>query len=311
MMYVLDKAREGYDERLALFNIPPVETAIQETYYKDYRPVGQISGKSTLEFEVYNNSADYIILSQISLLLTLQMLTDKGVPITSADDVSLVNFAACTAFTQQDLPIQHQLITSSIGSNFGYKAMFDILLKYGRNEQLSWMSLAGFHKDTKGLMDNCEPKDSANNGLGARYTKTKDGKKVMYKTKLFMDICQQNRFLLGNLPINLKLYPATDKHRLTYKNVAEKFYSLNILDATLIIPFAKIHPGMLTAQAEVLKKEMALYPFIRSEIKAYNIATSSFNWTMDNLFQDSIPKRLIVAFLVSASYSGDNEKKQL
>ena len=87
-----------------------------------------------------------------------------------------------------------------------------------------------------------------------------------------------------------------------------KSYSVHIDDATLIIPFAKIHPGMLMAQAETMKREPALYPFTCSEVKAYNIATGSFSWTMDNPFQDSIPKRFVVGLVDSSAYSGDNQK---
>ena len=314
MTYVLENAREGYDERLALFNTPPVETAIQEIYYKDYRPVGQMAGNTALEFEVYNNSSDYILLSKIYLLLTLQLVTDKGTAIGATDNVGLINLPACSIFRQQDFAIQHQIITSSIGTNFAYKAILDALLKHGRSDELSWMSLGGFYRDTKGIMDDCTPKESPNNGLGNRYKLTASGKKVMLKTQLFMDICQQDRMLLNNLPLNIKLYPATDEFRLMYTNITgaaattAKSYSVNIVDAKLVIPFVKIHPGMLTAQAELMKKEWALYPFTRSEIKAFNISTGSFNWTTDNLFQDSIPKRLVLAFMSSANYSGNNEK---
>ena len=40
MSFVLNNAPEGFDERLAFFNVPPVETAIEDIYYKEYRPTG-------------------------------------------------------------------------------------------------------------------------------------------------------------------------------------------------------------------------------------------------------------------------------
>ena len=312
MSFVLNKAKEGYDNRLALFNVPPVETGIVDIYYKDFRPTGQLSKGATLEFDVNNTSSDYIIPSDISLLLTLQLLDDKNKPITSANEVAFVNFPASSIFRQQDLSIQQQIITSSVGSNHPYKCMFDVLLNQGRNDQLSWMALGGFEKDTAGSMDDFQAKDTGNTGLSNRYNKTKDGKKVIYKTKLFSDICQQERLLVNGLPINVKLYPSTDQFSLLYKtqpstSEASKSYSVNIEDATLIVPFAKINAGMLMAQAELMKREMALYPFTRSEIKGYNIPKGSYSWTMDNLFQDSIPKRMVLAFVESSAYSGHEQ----
>ena len=344
MAYVLQNAKQGYDRRLALFNSPPVETAIQEIYYKDYKPVSQMtSGNTALEFEVQNSSSDYIMLQDICLMLTLQILNDKGKPISVDDNVGLVNFPACTIFRQQDFSLQQKILTSSIGSNFQYKAILDALLQYGKNDQLTWMSLGGFHKDDSGEgMDDNNASSSANGGLSSRYDTTAGGKKAVFRTKLFNDVCQQSRMLVNGVPINIKLYPTTDKERLMYPDrtgttpppssffkvkktgkyettdpdpgspgvpeVQSKYYSLSIEDATLIVPYAKIHPCLLTKHAEVMKKEMALYPFTRSELKTYNIAAGSYNWTMDNIFQDSVPKRLILACVDSGAYAGNNEK---
>ena len=277
MTFILEKARKGYDKRLSLFNSPPVEVAIQEIYHKHYRPISQITRDSTLEFEVYNNSSDYILMNEITLLLSLQILTDTGKRIKLGNNVALVNFPACTIFRQQDFAIQHQILTSSIGTNFQYKAVLDALLRYGQNDQLSWMSVAGFNKDGAGdkIIDDHNPANSPNDGLNSRYERTKGGQIAQYKTKLFNDVCDQERFLLNGLPINLKLYQAKDKQRLMYADIVSSYFSnkftgdtdgkatpttpvpptsplpppkedaeyyvLDIVDATLVVPYAKIY----------------------------------------------------------------------
>ena len=65
---------------------------------------------------------------------------------------------------------------------------------------------------------------------------------------------------------------------------------------------------MLMAQAEILKREMALYPFTRSEIKTYNIPSGGKQWSMDNLFQDAIPNLVRIAIVESEAYTASNEK---
>ena len=314
MSYILDKAVEGYDQRLALFNVPPVETAIQDVYIKDYRPIGQISRGSTLEFDIPNNSSDYIILNEISMLLSLQIYSDKNEKVGATNDVTLINLPASAHFRQVDLSIQQQVITSSVGSNYPYKAIFDTLLESGKSDQETWLTLAGYYKDTAGGMDGFNAvKNSTNSGLSSRHHKTKTGKKAIFKSKLFVDICQQKRLLLNGLPINIKLYPGPDLFSLMHPNIeasalaGSKSYYVHIDDATILVPYARIHPGMLMAQSEMLKKEMALYPFTRSEVKGYNIPKGNHSWMMDNLFQDAIPKRLVIGLVKSSAYSGANQ----
>ena len=315
MTFVLNNAEEGFDHRVSLFNVPPVETAIQDIYVKDYRPIGQISKGSTLEFDVHNNSSDYIVLKDISLLLDVIIHDDKNKPVTAKNIVSLVNLPISSLFRQFDFSIQQQNITSTVGSNNAYKSIFDVLLKKGEKEWKTVMSVAGFFPDSAESMDDFILGDG-NTGLSNRHLMTKSGKTLRLKSNMFVDICQQDRLLINGLPINLKFYPAPDNFALMFKTpdpkdtgyaTMSKSYSVIIQDATLLVPYARMHPGVLTAHGEMLKKEMALYPFTRSEIKAYNIPKDSYTWTMDNLFQDSIPKCLVVGFVLSSAYSADNQ----
>ena len=311
--YVLDNAKEGYDERLSLFEPLPVETAIEDVYYKDFRPLGAVSKGSTLEFDVQNNSMDYIWLSDIYLLLTLKILDDKDKGITDANDVTFVNFPSASIFRQVDVAAQHQVITSSVGPNYPIKAMIDTLLYKGKNEHESTLKLSGFEKDTAGSLAEFIPSKATNAGLSNRYTKTSTGKPIKYKTKIYVDILQQKRLLIPGVPLNIKLFPSLDKFALMYKSppstaTVSKSYTFEIVDATLVVPHVKINPGMLAAQGERLKKEMALYPFKRSEIKTYNIAEKTNSWSMDNLFQDCIPDRLVITTIDSLGYIGTNNK---
>ena len=241
MSFILDKSKEGFDERLNVFTVPPVETAMQQIYVKEYRAIGQISKGSTIEFDVQNNSSDYIILKDIYLNLWLDILDDKDVKIKPTHKVTYTNLPSASVFRQVDVQIQQQVITSSVGPNYPYKAMLDTLLYTGKNDQLTWLSLGGYTKDTAGNLDDFRPNSTANGGLSTRYTKSRHGKATSYKTKLFVDILQQDRLLLNGLPINIKLYPALDKFALVYEtptgtNKDCPRYSVNISNALLYVP---------------------------------------------------------------------------
>ena len=317
MSFVLDKAVEGYDERLGLFETLPVETATEKIYEKTFYPIGQITKGTTLEFDIQNNSSDYISLSGIYLLITLRILDDAGKAVKSSlnknpHPVTFINYISSTIFRQVDVSIQHQVITSSVGSNFPYKVMLDTLLHTGKSEQESWLVMSGYHIDTAGSLGDCDPTDTTNSGLNKRYAISKTGKGVTYKTKIAVDILQQKKYLLPGVPINIKLYPASDLFCLMYEkqvgDAVSKSFSYDIMDAALVVPHVKVNPGLFIAHNELLKSEMALYPYTRSEIKSYNITKGAQSWSMDSIFQDSIPHRLVIALVESQSYIGNNLK---
>ena len=86
-----------------------------------------------------------------------------------------------------------------------------------------------------------------------------------------------------------------------------KSNKLKIKNASLDVPFCEIHPGLMLKQAEILKDKPAIYPFVRSSIKAFNIPISSWDYMTENIFQDEIPHRLVVGLVKTAAYIGDSQ----
>ena len=160
-----------------------------------------------------------------------------------------------------------------------------------------------------------------------------------------MDIAEVDKCLINGVPLNIKLFQATDDFRLSYQinppaseesrskrtttpsqpqtdsqsnaqsqksstptaSTKPRKFSLNITNAVMKIPFAKIHPALLLAHANTLEKKPAIYPFIRSDLKSFNIPQGSLHWGTENLFQNTIPKKLIVCLVSSKAFSGSPE----
>ena len=335
MAFVMENAFEGFQEDLDIFQVPPVQTGRKYDYTKDYTPTGVLSGSSVLEFDVQNTSPDYIRLNKTRLSLKLKILDDRGKPITSVDTVGLINLPSSTIFRQMDLSLQQTVVTTSIGPNFGYKSLIDVLMEYGVNDQLGWLSIAGYEKDSSGMMDDCE--NDGNEGLDKRREKTANGEEMSVRTSLFMDIAKQDRLIPNKTPLNIKLFPHTDKFRLMYKSLSAKFnhdddncqleddsgtgtavppvasrtsktYSLQITSAILTVTYTKLHEGLLVLQDKMFLQKPAVYPFIRSDIKTFNIPSNTYTWTRDNIFQNKLPKRLVIGMVSADSYSGFHEK---
>lgn len=62
--------REAMPSQLSLFDIPPTQTAVENIYFQDVRPVSQIAGNSPIEFLLSaQNGMDYIDLKRGRLYL--------------------------------------------------------------------------------------------------------------------------------------------------------------------------------------------------------------------------------------------------
>ena len=133
--------------------------------------MGQINKGSAIEFNVPGTSNDYIDLAKTRLHVKLRILRTDGTPIDSSDEVSLSNLCLHSLWCQVDVSLGQKVITTSIGINYPYKAILDVLLHYGHDAKDSQLQAEGYYKDTAGAMD----MTSGNSGYLQRRTLTRYG----------------------------------------------------------------------------------------------------------------------------------------
>lgn len=300
MAFMFDNAKESNTSDLSLFARPAVDTAVTAVSYREYRSTGQITNGSPIAFSLVGSSNEYIHLKNIVLRVRAKIVKEDGTAVTEDDKVAFVNNAGNSLFRQVDVKLQQKLVTNSVGTNYPYKAYLDGLTGYGPavENQL-------FIKDRAEHMDTSDPGAAlGNSGLTVRWVWTKKGQEVILEGPLFVDILQQDRMLLDGVAVDIQLFPHTDAFVLMAKDDAVK-YRVDISDATLSVPHNAMAPGILLGISERLKEKNALYPFLRSDVKTFNIAAGSYTWTGDNLFQDSVPSRLVVGLISGAAYNGN------
>jgi len=123
---------------------------------------------------------------------------------------------------------------------------------------------------------------------------------------MYTDITQQDRLLINGVQLDLKLIPNSDSFVLFFPTVGVPGqYSFQIGEAVLKVCQVKLNPGVLISHAEQLKTFPALYPYMRSDVKSFNIQPGTFAWGMDDIFQGQIPSRVVVALLPSQAYTGN------
>lgn len=388
MAYVIEGTTQGFGPQLDYFEPAQTETGILERYYKEIKSSGILSPYSVLEFNINNDSPDFIDPSGIQMMLEYQIMNDEGVACTANDTCGPINMPIATFFNQVDFCLEQKNISLSVGANYGYKAIIDTLLNRGMEARMSFMEIAGFYKDTPEYMEDTTCR--RNLGLRSRMQLTQNKKTAKLYSPLFVDFLKQKKFLLNGIKSNIKFHPAPDKFRLNWESpISEQptnkpvsgtegknedpvskttldpsgsgtsgsgsgsgsssgsgsgsgsgtgsatssgsgsgsgsgttsepattpsvkpkkseYFKLKYLDASLYVPFIKVHPGFLVEMSEKMKTKPVIYESERSEIKAFSVPGGNFQFVTEDIFNDSIPKKLIIGMVSGRSYAGDNQ----
>ena len=165
-----------------------------------------------------------------------------------------------------------------------------------------------FYKDTEGAFDDTDPFLGRNRGLVNREKYTRESRSVDMEGVPLTDICQVDRYILNGVEISFKfwqtkpqLHLMSAKPRPLYKTVIEKA----VLKVCRVLPT----PHMAQAhQATLNKKHLALYPYLKCEVKRFTIPRGVHDFTHDDLFQGMIPTRLFVGMVSNEALNGTYRK---
>ena len=142
-----------------------------------------------------------------------------------------------------------------------------------------------------------------NMGLRDRAVYTWNEKSVDMLGPLFLDIANQERLIINNVRIKFKFYPSADEFLLINKDTG--VYKTVIEDIKMKVAAVQVAPRIMAGHALAMEKGPAQYYIKRSELKTFAIPASSDMYTATDLFCNRVPSRLIIGFVDSAAYLGN------
>ena len=159
---------EGIPSELTLFDLPPTQTAVQDAYFAEIRPLSQISNDVPLEFRIAtSNTLDYLDLRGSQLYVKLKVTKSDGSNLDGSSKVGPVNLFLQSIFSTVEVTLQNK-VTLTCTSN-PYRSMIQTLLNYGEDAENSQLTTQLFRKDTSVAIDDCDTAGS-NDGLVERTT---------------------------------------------------------------------------------------------------------------------------------------------
>jgi len=304
MALVHSESTECASSQLELFSLPATQTSILQGSWISHHPVTTIAENGPLEF-VINGSEEYISLSDSYLQIRAKITDPEGGDLDEGTAVGPVNLFLHSLFNQVDVFLNDRLVSES-SSTYPYRSMFEVLLNFGYDSTATQLSSALFFKDSPAHMDTSNPFASAatsNSGLKSRGSYTDGSKFVDMIGRLHSDIFLQDRMLLNNVDLKIKLHRSKNSFCLMAADEAVG-YKVKIVDAILHVRKVKLNPGVILGHAKALERSTAKYPLSRVVVKSFTVSAGDLSVTKENLFLGNLPKKLVVGFVSNAAFNG-------
>jgi hypothetical protein len=291
-------------EKMDIFEVPATQTSALKTTVTEYRPINVIDSNSPLEFLVQSSLDEYINLSETKLSLKLRVdLKQKDVNAATWEKIAPVQNLLPSIFEQVDLIIGDKQITGSHQTN-AYRAYFDTLVGFNKAAKSSFLSTQGWYEENISSVNNVSTIRGAYLAPDADATDLTKGSVMNLTGKLYLDLAQQMKPILGGATLRFKLTPNSPKFYLHSKEATME-PKVVFLEASLEVSKTKVSQEIVEAHAAALRQGPALYPITRSEVKKFTINSGVLDVKIDNAISGQMPRQIFMALVDNKACNGD------
>lgn len=242
--------REAMPSQLSLFDLPPTQTAVENIYFQDVRPISQISDSSPIEFQLSaQNGMDYIDLKRSRIYVKLKVMNGDAV-LGDDDIVGPVNLLLQSLVSQVDVSMQNKPINSS-GAHYPYLSMLNTLINFGTDAKSSQLTSQLWVSDAAGEFDDCNAKTGRNSGLLKRALLIKGSKTIDLEGPIMHELFQINRYILNQVGISIKFYRTRPEFCLLSTTSTGKKYTIKLEEVILRVCKCKINPAVILSHASL------------------------------------------------------------
>ncbi len=196
----------------------------------------------------------------------------------------------------------NQELVSTTNQKYMYKAFIETVLNNSASTKRYQLKNAGYYGDTANK--DTDFNLSYNRGMEERYHKFRAGNKVELMGFLQSDIMGIQASIVNGVEINITLTPNLDSIRL--QGFGSKIRGNMIIDKIILyVCKRQMSKEVVVAHADIMESAEAVYPYKRSEVRAYNGHRGQSEVIVENPYQSNIPTRFIVAMIDAAAYMGN------
>jgi hypothetical protein len=182
----------------------------------------------------------------------------------------------------------------------------ETILNYGLSATQTQLQSQLFYKDT-GDISAADYVRASNRGLLSRGAHTEASRVVEMEGPVYIDIAQQNRFILNGIQINYKFWPSSNAFRIMSPAKNANF-KVELQEAVLKVCMVDLAPELILGHAETLKTGPAMYFYENTVMKSYSIPRGQYECNIEDMYNGNVPIRLVVGLVSSKGFMGNYEK---
>ena len=142
-----------------------------------------------------------------------------------------------------------------------------------------------------------------NTGFTTRARYFAESKQVEMIGNLWCDFAKQNRYLINNVPVKLRMIPSRPEFLLLAEE-SSPGYKFKITEVVFQAVMVKVDPELIIGLSEALHKKPAESPFNDSVMSIQTIPAGEFGRVFENLFSTECPSEVVVGLVTSQQFNG-------
>jgi hypothetical protein len=312
-------SQPGVDNSLNLFSLPPTTVAFNKSTLRELLPITALDNNGPYCFRIFSDN-QFIDLSRtwfyLETCIEKQTATGTWVKIGTTNDdknVSVCNNFGNSFIKRLDIKVNGKEIFNS-GTNYAYRAYLNHEL-FTSNETRKTLSEAScYYADTHA---NPPPLYYENEGFKNRKARFAQGQTCYTMSKLDFDLAEQSNLFINNVDILFTIYRNDDdwliiapNHSVTEANAggtenATK-YRIKVLAMKIYVVMVDVVQNLQNVIARHLISEPAKYALRKVDVRNFYLGPGRQDLVY-NVFQSTVPRRLIVGFVNRRSFIGDKK----
>ena len=294
---------------LDLFTVPNTQVEMNKGFWEDVDPVSSIGASYTIEFLCAANSDVYTNLANSYIHVKAKITNANGTNLANTAQVGPVNLWMHALFSQVEVYLNNKLVTPS-STSYPYQACMETVLNFSKDAKASHLIPALFYKDEAGKMDVANPPADAadaNKRLRERHAHTSESKSVAMEGRIHSDLFVQDRYILGAVPIKIKMIRSRNPFCLVlaadnpdFKVVLEecvfRVYRVSVSSTTILV------------HTQSFQHITAKYPIDRVNCKVFSVLRGNLSGNEADIFQGPLPDRIVIGMVDADAYNGTYTK---
>ena len=288
--------------RLDFFSKPPLNVTNKNYAVTVSDPTAVPVGEAPITF-VIQSDANFLNFQESLLRFKLKIVLENGgdLPAAMSNHVGFVPNIFHSIFNMVRVRVNDHPVTPA-SDLYSYKAYIDTLFsKTMETTNIDLLSGGDFNVAGEDEFGDANPSWARRAAL-CNLSALQE-----YSGQLAVDFLKCSRNILPNTKVEIVLFPQPARFAIQrdgHNAVANTNFKYVIQDCQFMIRREEVSSTALLAIESRLAKDMASYYYPLGGVKPYNLAQGIFSYRADDIFNNQLPIKLLVAFTRSTSFNG-------